>query len=199
MHEGRRPRGRCEIAAARQNGTGVVAKGLSGVAVGAGLPLVALSPDRRKTRPAPRVSPDRGFDAGWRFVPVKSMSYGSWRMRWDSNPRNLSVRWFSRPVPSTARPLILMSLSHFGPDPRGGGRRSGQCRSDLPARPRGDNCLLYPQGALGESRRGDGNGDGKSDGEAAFLAGAPGLCFQTSSRGAGRSARHPGREDDAAW
>lgn len=22
-----------------------------------------------------------------------------WRMRWDSNPRNLSVRWFSRPVP----------------------------------------------------------------------------------------------------
>ena len=29
-----------------------------------------------------------------------------WRKRWDSNPRNLSVRWFSRPEPSATRPLF---------------------------------------------------------------------------------------------
>ena len=45
----------------------------------------------------------------------KSSFNDIWRMRWDSNPRNLSVRWFSRPVPSTARPLIRRRNS--GPVP----------------------------------------------------------------------------------
>ena len=30
----------------------------------------------------------------------------AWRRVWDSNPRNLSVRRFSRPLPSTARPTL---------------------------------------------------------------------------------------------
>ena len=38
------------------------------------------------------------------------LSYTPKRKRWDSNPRMLSHRWFSRPVPSTTRPLFLALL-----------------------------------------------------------------------------------------
>ena len=58
-----------------------------------------------------------GFEPSRRFYPAYSLSRGApsaswvlpqiiiklWRREWDSNPRTLSRRRFSRPVPSTAR------------------------------------------------------------------------------------------------
>ena len=38
------------------------------------------------------------------------LSYDPWRKGWDSNPRMLSHRWFSRPEPSTTRPPFLAFL-----------------------------------------------------------------------------------------
>ena len=37
----------------------------------------------------------------------------SWRREWDSNPRMLSHRRFSRPVPSTARPSLRIMSSRL--------------------------------------------------------------------------------------
>ena len=42
---------------------------------------------------------------------------GNWRREWDSNPRMLSHRRFSRPVPSTARPSLLIRASAQAPAP----------------------------------------------------------------------------------
>ena len=41
------------------------------------------------------------------------LRYTPWRKRWDSNPRMLSHRWFSRPVPSTTRPLFHVEKLFF--------------------------------------------------------------------------------------
>ena len=43
----------------------------------------------------------------------RSMEKFSWRREWDSNPRMLSHRRFSRPVPSTARPSLRIMSSRL--------------------------------------------------------------------------------------
>ena len=67
-----------------------------------------------------------GFEPSRRFYPAYSLSRGApsatwvlpqvwtyWRREWDSNPRMLSHRRFSRPVPSTARPSLRIMSSRL--------------------------------------------------------------------------------------
>ena len=63
-----------------------------------------------------------------------------WRREWDSNPRNLSVRRFSRPLPQTTRTSLQML---FEPTIRGDclGRCIKNCQLITPQKP-GNNSVL---------------------------------------------------------
>ena len=95
----------------KKNGWRVAIFGVTCMAVGCAVLFKGKAEVHQGIRAAANVIP-KGED--WRGAPIgegedSPDSYHSydhrpkgtdyWRMRWDSNPRNLSVRWFSRPVP----------------------------------------------------------------------------------------------------
>ena len=53
--------------------------------------------------------------ASW-VLPQVDGNFFNWRREWDSNPRMLSHRRFSRPVPSTARPSLRIMSSSLLPN-----------------------------------------------------------------------------------
>ena len=67
----------------------------------------------------PAYSLSRGApSASWVLLQVenKKTDWIVWRREWDSNPRKLALRWFSRPVPSTARPSLPVLFPASRPD-----------------------------------------------------------------------------------